>query len=208
MICDNSSIIIEFCLLFELTYNIELTTMRSFYKALFKNPRAIGSITPSSPWLARGVASMVPLSEGYILEIGAGTGAITKALLWRGIPHHQLIVVERSEILVDELKSKFPLIKIFQGDAKDLSTLLGDLSKNINTIVSSLPLLILPEETKNKIISEIEKLLNPRSYYIQYTHGLVSSVFESKVRFKKIKSKNIWLNFPPARIDVFKIEEN
>lgn len=182
--------------------------MRSFYKALLKNPRAIGSVTPSSPWLARGVASMVSLSKGYILEIGAGTGAITKALLQRGIPRHRLIIVESSEIFVNELKSKFPLIKILQGDAKNLSELLGDLSKNIDTIVSSLPLLILPEKTKNKVISEIEELLNPGNYYIQYTHGFFSSVFESKIRFKKVKSKNIWLNFPPARIDVFKIEEN
>ena len=182
--------------------------MRSFYKALFKNPRAIGSVTPSSPWLARGVASMVPRSEGYILEIGAGTGAITQALLRRGIPRQQLIIIESSEILVEELKKKFSLIKILEGDAKNLSALLGDLSKNIDAIVSSLPLLVLPEETKNKIISEIEKILKPKNYYIQYTHGFFPSVFESKVRFKKVKSKNIWLNFPPARIDVFKIKDN
>ena len=182
--------------------------MRSFYKAFFKNPRAIGSVTPSSPWLSRGVASMVPNSEGYILEIGAGTGAITKALLQRGIAHHRLIIVESSQILVEALKSKFPLIKILHGDAKDLSALLGDLSKNIDAIVSSLPLLILPEKTKNKIISEIEKILKPRNYYIQYTHSFVPSIFESKVRFKKVKSKNIWLNFPPARIDAFKIKDN
>lgn len=88
------------------------------------------------------------------------------------------------QILVEKLKSKFPLIKILHGNAKNLSALLGDLSKNIGTIVSSLPLLILSEETKNKIIRE-EKLLKPKSYYIQYTHGFFSSVFESKVRFKK-----------------------
>ncbi|MBT8506498.1 hypothetical protein B1F79_02565 [Coxiella-like endosymbiont of Rhipicephalus sanguineus] len=127
---------------------------------------------------------MVPLSEGYILEIVAGTGTITKAMLRRGIPHHRLIIVESSKILVEKLKSKFPLIKILHGNAKNLSALLGDLSKNIGTIVSSLPLLILSEETKNKIIRE-EKLLKPKSYYIQYTHGFFSSVFESKVRFKK-----------------------
>lgn len=188
--------------------NLELQIMRSFYKAFFKNPRAIGSITPSSPWLSRGVAAMVPHSEGYILEIGAGTGAITKALLRRGIAHHRLIIIESSKILVEALKSKFPLINILHGDAKDLSVLLGHLSKNIDVIVSSLPLLILPEATKNKIIYEIEKILKPRNYYIQYTHGFAPSIFESKVRFKKVKSKNIWLNLPPARIDAFKIEDD
>ncbi|WP_048875653.1 hypothetical protein [Candidatus Coxiella mudrowiae] len=94
---------------------------------------------------------MVPLSEGYILEIVAGTGTITKTMLRRGISHHRLIMVESSKILVEKSKSKFPLIKILQGNAKNLSALLGDLSKNIDTIVLSLPLLILSEERKQKI---------------------------------------------------------
>ncbi|WP_304985904.1 hypothetical protein [Coxiella-like endosymbiont] len=85
---------------------------------------------------------MVSLSEDYILEIVAETGTIDKAMLRPGIPHYQLIIVESSEILVEKLKSKFPLIKILHGDTKNLSALLGDLSKNIDTIVSSLPLLI------------------------------------------------------------------
>ncbi|WP_100623392.1 hypothetical protein [Candidatus Coxiella mudrowiae] len=54
---------------------------------------------------------MVPLSEGYIFEIAAGTGTITKAMLRRGISHHRLIMVESSKILVEKFKSKFPLIK-------------------------------------------------------------------------------------------------
>ncbi len=180
--------------------------MWSFYKALLKNPRSIGSVLPSSKALARKIAAYAPVSsEDYVLELGAGTGVITKALLQHGIAHHRIIIVENSEDLAQILREHFPQIKVIQGNAKDLFNLVDGEKNKINAIVSSLPLLVLRPEERDRIIEQIAKILNPGAYYIQYTYGIKKSVFEKIPRFKKIATTRVWWNIPPARIDVFRV---
>lgn len=180
--------------------------MWKFYKALFKNPRAVGSVIPSSVYLAQKIATFVPTEiDGFVLELGPGTGSITRAILRRGIPHHQLITIESSLDLAEELQKNFPQVRVIHGNADHLSTLLGKLSGPVKAIISSIPLLITEAQMKENILSEIEKVLSPGGYYIQYTYGLKKPSIELKQNFKKIYSTRIWLNLPPARIDVFQL---
>ncbi len=52
-----------------------------FLQAFLKNPGTVGSITPSSPELARRMVSGIkPAENNVVLELGVGTGAITKFL--------------------------------------------------------------------------------------------------------------------------------
>ncbi len=54
-----------------------------FSRALLANPRAMGAACPSSLKLARTIADLVipPDNDNLILELGGGTGIVTKALL-------------------------------------------------------------------------------------------------------------------------------
>ena len=185
---------------------MKINSIWSFYKVLFKNPRAMGSAFPSSRYLARKIASYIPEDiHEYVVELGAGTGVITKALLRKGIPHHRIIIVESAPALAKSLQKRFPQIPIIQGNAMDLVNLLGEKKHNVRVIVSSIPLLSLLPEEKNRVIEQIEKTLKPGSYYIQYTYGTKQSAFEKKHHFQKIASTWVWLNVPPARVDVFKV---
>ena len=57
-----------------------------FAREMFSRPATVGAIGPSSGRLARSVASRVPcLGDGLVVELGGGTGAVTQALLQRGI---------------------------------------------------------------------------------------------------------------------------
>ena len=180
--------------------------MFSFYKALFKNPRSVGAISPSAKPLARAMAACVPKSHsGFVVEIGAGTGAVTKAMLERGIPPQKIIIVEHSEFLAELLVHRFPEVNVIHGNAIHLVKLLGAYNERIGTIISSLPLLILHEETKRRIIDQINAVLKKDGYYIQYTYWYTKSAFESLERYTKIHTQRIWLNLPPARVDVFKV---
>ena len=101
--------------------------MLSFYKELLTNPKAVGAICPSSKRLARATAACIPTSEtGLIVEFGGGTGVFTQALLDRGIPEEQIIVIENSKYLSETLSKKFPKVKVFHGSAGDLGDLIGD----------------------------------------------------------------------------------
>jgi phosphatidylethanolamine/phosphatidyl-N-methylethanolamine N-methyltransferase len=180
----------------------------TFGSELLHNPRPIGSAVPSSPFLARRMASYLPRApRGYVIELGAGTGAITTGLLKRGIPPEQIVPVERSETLVRLLKRRFPSLKIALGDACELGALLRTfLAKEtieVSHVVSSLPLRSLPENVVTNIIREIHALLPKEGKLVQYTYNLGMKPHPGLSSFKRIRTTVVWANVPPARVDVF-----
>ena len=78
-----------------------------FIQSLLKSPLAVGAVVPSSPQLSRLTASQVGCGSSHVLEVGAGTGSITDALLSLGLPANRLFVIERDPSLVAHLHSRF-----------------------------------------------------------------------------------------------------
>jgi phospholipid N-methyltransferase len=76
---------------------------------IFAPTISVGAIWPSSGRLAKHLAAQVPLpSKGLILELGAGTGVVTQALIERGVNPERLVVVERHPPYVQFLRAHFP----------------------------------------------------------------------------------------------------
>jgi phosphatidylethanolamine/phosphatidyl-N-methylethanolamine N-methyltransferase len=166
----------------------------------------MGALLPSSKALARHMAGLsLAEGEGPVVELGAGTGVVTAALLDRGIAPSRLVAVERSPALAEILRSRFPGVRVVCGDACDLRRLLRRLSPEapVGTIqiVSSLPLRSLPENTVRAILREIGALLRPGGTWIQYTYALAHR--RVPPGFQRRESSFVWKNVPPARIDVF-----
>jgi len=190
---------------------VALEAMTSFFTfggELLNNPGPIGSAVPSSPFLGRRMASFLPQSpKGYVVELGAGTGAITTALLKRGIPEDRILPVERSETLVKLLKRRFPSLNIVLGDATELRSLLKAwLPKDateISYVVSSLPLRSLPENVVVSILQEIHHILPAHGKLVQYTYDLRRTPHPRLSGFKRCRTSIVWANIPPARVDVF-----
>ncbi|HVM61374.1 MAG TPA: methyltransferase domain-containing protein [Verrucomicrobiae bacterium] len=185
-----------------------VTSLVTFGSELLNNPRPIGSAVPSSPFLARRMASYVPRApRGYVIELGAGTGAITAALLKRGIPAEKIVSVERSETLVRLLKRRFPSLKVALGDAGDLRTLLktflGKETVEVSHVVSSLPLRSLPQDVVASIVREVHAVLPSEGKLVQYTYNLGKAPNPCLSGFKRIRTAVVWANVPPARVDVF-----
>lgn len=175
-----------------------------FFKMWVKNPSSVGAILPSSDFLAQEMAAQVQQkSNGLVVELGGGTGVVTSALLKKGIKPEDLIVIEYSPLFVANLKSRFPHLRVYEGNAMHLSELLKNESRPIDSIVSSLPLLSFPKTISEKILQEIMKSLAPHGQYIQYTYSLTENHFTTLTHHKKIFSKRIWRNIPPARVDVW-----
>jgi phospholipid N-methyltransferase len=142
-----------------------------------------------------------------VLEIGAGCGAVTAALLKYGIPLRRLYAVERSVELAAHLEKKFPGMHVIHGDATQLQSLLmqqiGTANPTLSAIVSSLPFRSLPREVGESIVEQIHTLMSPRTKLIQFTYDLRPKLFAPFERFDRVHSQIIWLNLPPARVDVF-----
>lgn len=174
-----------------------------FTRELLSRPAIVGAIWPSSRRLARKMAARAPLDgDGMIVELGAGTGAVTQALLDRGIAIDRLVVIERSPAFVRHLRARFPGINVILGDATQLARLLP-YSPRIDAIVSSLPLRSLPAADATAIINQWRLLLPAKSLVIQYTYDLRDSGRLAKWGFSVRSRDTVWANLPPARVLVF-----
>ncbi|CAF0704502.1 class I SAM-dependent methyltransferase [Candidatus Methylacidithermus pantelleriae] len=177
-----------------------------FAKESLLHPRSVGALVPSSLYLAEAMARCVKRPSGsWVLELGAGTGSVTRALLRQGIPPQRLIVVEQSLRLVHLLTEQFPRLLIIHGDAQELRGILratfGQVCPLISHVVSSLPFRSLSPLTRSRLEREIELVLPPGGKVIQFTYDLrpwARGPFEA---FHKGKGATVWRNLPPARID-------
>jgi len=78
-----------------------------FFGRWLRAPHRIGAVAPSSRFLARAMATQVDLRRpGPVIELGGGTGSVTKALLEAGLPVERLIVVERDVRLYKMLRRR------------------------------------------------------------------------------------------------------
>lgn len=174
-----------------------------FLQELCNRPGAVGAVCPSSPFLARHMASRVkPSTEGLIVELGAGTGAITKALLKRGIPPERLLVVEHSLAFVRRLRKRFPQLNIMQGNAADLCRLLPP-GVRVDAIVSSLPLCSLPEPIAQSILQQWEMVLHDDGIAVQFTYNLRRPRWRDYTPAQQTGSHIVWANLPPASVGTY-----
>lgn len=188
-----------------------LKSVAVFSRELFTNPGATGAACPSSLWLGQRMASFIPKDyDGLVVELGAGTGAITNELLDRGIAPNNLISIEMSASLSTYLQHRFPNVRVIQGDAEELQQIIDQSTGRPNTsvdyIVSSLPFRSLPREVCQKIAQQITQILTSAGRLIQFTYHLRSKNFTPFNGFTSLRSKIVWANIPPARVDLYAVK--
>lgn len=163
-------------------------------KRMLTNPQYTGAVIPSSSKLARCLAKQA-LPFEHAVELGAGTGAVTKALTQ--LSFKELQIVERDPKLVACLQRKFPQLCITEADAADVVKGLSCITPF--ALVSSLPFKSLPADVGAQTILEISKHLqeSPGSILIQYTYGL-GPPFRAPRPLEWRRVATIWANVPCA----------
>ncbi len=128
-----------------------------FVRGMIEGPKQVGAILPTSSVTAKVMARVInPASGLKVLELGPGTGAITKAILNR-IPPQRLVSVEYSTPFYNHLAASFPDVHFINGDAFDLDTSLGELrNETFDCVISAIPLLNFPMSGR---IALVESLL-------------------------------------------------
>src|SRR3989338_3470670 len=175
--------------------SVERSGIILFFREVRHNPAAIGAVLPSSKALATEIAFQAnQMPEGFIVELGAGTGSITDALLREGIAPERIIVIERAAKLAAHLQQRYPQLRIIHGDASHLSQLLGEDAPYVGAIVSSLPLLSLPARTVSAIRNQLKRVLKPHTLFIQFTYSFRRD--NLSLGFRRLYSKRIWINIP------------
>ncbi|OJU31798.1 MAG: hypothetical protein BGN99_16030 [Alphaproteobacteria bacterium 65-37] len=186
-----------------------------FLKRWLRRPFAIGSVVPSGRLLgeaiARATLAAIDGHAGTVVELGAGTGPVTRALLAAGIPTNRLAVVEREPELVAFLRRHFVGPRIVEGDAIHLPRLLREEGLSAPAaIVSSLPLLSLPAEVVNGIVHGIFEALPRGAALVQFTYGPnppVPRALRDRLQLVATPGRRIWRNVPPAVVWTFRRPE-
>jgi phosphatidylethanolamine/phosphatidyl-N-methylethanolamine N-methyltransferase len=176
-----------------------------FFGRWLRAPHHIGAVAPSSRYLARAMAKQVEVgSTEVVVELGGGTGSVTKALLER-IPAEQLIVVERDERLYHMLRRRFPQLRILLGDARQLGALLRPLGINaVSAVVSSLPLVSMPKRIRRQIVDQSFAMMGEAGRFIQFTYSLTSPLARRELGLRGRVASRVWLNVPPATVWSFR----
>lgn len=174
----------------------------AFWKAFLKNPRRVGSITPSGAALGEAMVKVVLAHRpGCVVELGAGTGAITRALVTIRSELDDLIVIEKSPGLAAHLAAAYPTLNIVTGCASLVGKIDFPPGRPL-TIVSSLPLRSLPRDELNAIKKAIGALSDRDAgfRFIQYSYfGRVPFVSHvSWLSWEKMHT--VFANIPPATV--------
>ena len=173
-----------------------------FFRRWMANPLQMGSIVPSSPALCRRVARHAHASANEaIIELGAGTGVVSQALLAAGVAPSRLFVVEIVRDMADHLRAELPTeANVIEGDARRLPALIpGEWHGKIGTVVVGIPLVLLPFAEQRRFIDAIEAVAPGRGF-ILYTYCITSPLPWKKHGL--VAKREAWtpLNFPPASV--------
>lgn len=186
---------------------IDFTDEARFLKSWFDKPLVTGAVSPSGKALAKMMARYVdPTQDGMVLEIGPGTGPVTEALIERGVAPERLVLIEFNEEFVPLLQSRFPGVKVFQGDAYTVrATIEQSLDKPLIATVSSLPLLTKPVSQRVRLLDDCFDMSVPGAPFIQFTYGLVPPIPREAIGMTTTAgSPRVWLNLPPARVWIYR----
>ncbi len=176
-----------------------------FLRAWLRDPRGIGAVTPSGAALARLMTSHVSQLDGPVIELGPGTGALTRALLARGVPPHRLALIEADPHFAEALSQRYPQAKILHMDAAHLGqtdSLFGN--ERACAVVSGLPLLSMPASQVAAIVQGVfERQLRAGGMFYQFTYGMRCPLPAALLRQLNLQAQRVGsalLNLPPAAV--------
>lgn len=176
-----------------------------FLRAWLRDPRGIGAVTPSGAALARLMTTFVSQMDGPVIELGPGTGALTRALLARGVPAHRLALIEADPHFADALARRYPNATILRMDAAQLGhteSLFGE--ERACAVVSGLPLLSMPAAQVAAIVQGVfERQLRSGGMFYQFTYGPRCPLPKTLLDRLDLQAQRVGsalLNLPPAAV--------
>jgi phosphatidylethanolamine/phosphatidyl-N-methylethanolamine N-methyltransferase len=197
---------------------------RLFANEVCDNFGEIGAIAPSSPSLARAMAMALDRrrSPRAVLEVGAGTGAVTSALMERLGPDDRLDVVESNAAFADALRV---VTDASPPTARPRTTVhttrieAFDTDVRYDAIVSGLPFTNATPDQVESILDRYDALLADGGSVVYFAyvgtrrmrsvtasrnearrHAAVEGLLsEYRGRFDT-SGQTVWRNLPPARV--------
>jgi phosphatidylethanolamine/phosphatidyl-N-methylethanolamine N-methyltransferase len=145
-----------------------------FLGKFFKQGTAIASIAPSSRWLSETTVRNIDWGTVHTLvELGAGTGPITRVIARHVRPDCRVVVIERDHDFARLLRDRFrdsPNFDIVEGNVRDLASILAGCGiYRVDHVISGLPVPSFPKELQKSLFEAVRTVLRPEGTYNQIT---------------------------------------
>jgi phosphatidylethanolamine/phosphatidyl-N-methylethanolamine N-methyltransferase len=171
-----------------------------FLGQLLRRPHQVVALAPSSRFLCAEMAREIDPDAGPVIELGAGTGNITQAILARGVAPENLHSIEMNPEFCDRLRARFAGVHVHCMSAGDVGALPVE---GAQAVVSGLPLLSMPLDLQRAILGGTFARVRPGGTYVQFTYGPkppVAKAVREELGLDWRVSARIWRNLPPARV--------
>jgi phosphatidylethanolamine/phosphatidyl-N-methylethanolamine N-methyltransferase len=180
-----------------------------FFRAWLNEPVTIGAVMPTREPLARAMSAAVLRTAGaragkWIVELGGGTGPLTRALEMAAPDPDTIAIVERNPVFHRLLTRRFPKLQVILGDAESLAAVLRDHAVGpIGAVVSSLPRVGWPLARQHSILKQCFDLMGAEGEFLEFSYGPFSPVPRRLIRELGLTASRlcrVWRNLPPASI--------
>jgi phospholipid N-methyltransferase len=197
---------------------------RDFFREFRRNFHNTGALLPSGIFLAQELARplTLPRLPARILEVGPGTGSVTREIVRRMQPGDLLDAVEINAAFVEILKGRFERDQLLASHRDDVRIIHAPVQEVIGEgvydfIISGLPLNNFNRADIRSIFTAYSRLARPGatlSYFEyvllralkpafvgraeRYRLARVGRLVRRYIRRHQTGSRHVWLNVPPA----------
>lgn len=174
-----------------------------FFGKFFRHGTKIASLAPSSRWLSRATVGNVDWDRAkVVVELGAGTGPITRVIAENARPGCRVLVLERDPDFARLLRERFagrPDFEVIEGDVRDLDAMLAERGiERVDHVISGLPVPSFPKDLQDDLFRVVRRVLSPAGTFNQITE--MAWVYQGLYRrfFEDVRFVFEPRNFPPA----------
>ncbi|WP_245413833.1 class I SAM-dependent methyltransferase [Fulvimarina endophytica] len=176
-----------------------------FFANWIRHPIAMGAVAPSSKAYCRKMVDKASTElDGPILELGPGLGAVTRALLEKGVDPARITSIEYEPKFADALKRRFPEITVIQGNGFDLDATLGERrDEKFAAILFAIPIVSEKAEWRQTLFRDYFSRLRSGGNITQLSYMWTPPVPAVPGVFSVSSTDIVWNNIPPARVWIY-----
>jgi len=172
-----------------------------FFALWLQKPLRIAAAKPSGARLADAVARCIDLARpGPVLELGAGTGSLTRGLVRAGCRPERIVALESEPALVAVLRRAFPAVTVIEGDATRIGDYFAGSVERFAAVVSSLPIKWFSVEAQYAVVRPCLDLLGPGGRFFQLTNAFTSPLAIDRLGIAGQEVARVWFNLLPTQI--------
>jgi phosphatidylethanolamine/phosphatidyl-N-methylethanolamine N-methyltransferase len=172
-----------------------------FFALWLQKPLRIAAAKPSGARLADAVARCIDLTRpGPVLELGVGTGSLTRGLVRAGCRPERIVALESEPALVAVLRRAFPAVTVIEGDATRIGNYFAGSAERFAAVVSSLPIKWFSVEAQYAVVRPCLDLLGPGGRFFQLTNAFTSPLAIDRLGISGQEVARVWFNLLPTQI--------